>query len=253
LDITQPEYYSQFLIYYDDPEFPPNVPGIGYGFEALSADKVSKQRTWSTNPDVGYDITIEATASALLNGGTGAFTWGSDTCSQWAMPAGRTTGTLTINDTKVNIDPDHSRTWYDRQWGPGAPTTGNWTWFALQFQNSGMRVSAWSVDNEDPYQRARFATVQTPDGSHQILPTTLVPNTQKMFTSSATNTTYPLEWELSFANGDSLTITSLRPDQEIVATLAPGDCAYQGFVTFSGQFWGKDVKGFGAVEMTHLI
>ncbi|OZJ01898.1 hypothetical protein BZG36_05362 [Bifiguratus adelaidae] len=60
LDISQPEFYWQRLIYLNDSASYPqlfNVSGPGYGFEALSTDQVSKLRTWFTNPDVAVHTT----------------------------------------------------------------------------------------------------------------------------------------------------------------------------------------------------
>ena len=38
----------------------------------------------------------------------------------WSMPAGKTTGSLDFNGSKVIVDTEKSLTWYDRQWA-GAP------------------------------------------------------------------------------------------------------------------------------------
>ena len=147
------------------------------------------------------------------------------------MPSGRTTGTVTVNGSEIDIISHKSETWYDRQWGMGLPSIGNWTWLALNFQGTDMKASLWVIDNANPFQHSQFLTLRTADGEQRVIPVTLTPNFEFVYTSNASGVTYPLEWELRFVLADS---------------------AYEGFITFSGSIFGNHVDGFGAVEMVNL-
>lgn len=91
-----------------------NITTHGYGFAAVSSDKLSKMRTWSDSNDVTFDITSEATSPVLFNGGAGQFQWVSMPANEWGLPACRTSGFLSVNGKQVEIDPSRSLTWYDR-------------------------------------------------------------------------------------------------------------------------------------------
>ncbi|KAI9735954.1 MAG: hypothetical protein M1834_001420 [Cirrosporium novae-zelandiae] len=224
-----------------------NASTKDYGFGALSADEMSQLRTWTNYKNVVFDITFEGTSAALYNGGVGAFTFGSGTAHEWGMPGGRTTGFLTVNGSKIEIDTKRSFTWYDRQWGAAM---GNWTWFQLNFNNGTAKASFWAIDTTTPYQRARFATVRTADGIHHFLPTMLTPNTEHTYLSNATDIEYPLQWDLKIGETDHLTIKSVRADQEIVGS-AISDSAYEGFVMFLGTLLNK-CKDLGWLRWSKL-
>jgi hypothetical protein len=85
-------------------------------------------RTWSSISGAEFDLSFELSSPALLNGGLGSFQGGRSIVNEWSMPAGRTTGWLSLNRTKVTVNTQKSLTWYDRQFN-GAPP--GWSWFQL--------------------------------------------------------------------------------------------------------------------------
>ncbi|KPM35498.1 hypothetical protein AK830_g11057 [Neonectria ditissima] len=166
-------------------------------------------------------------------------------CSE--RPSCRTTGTLTLNQTVLKIDPENSFTWYDRQYSNGAPI-GDWTWFELNFPKSDVKASVWSINSNPPFPRNwRFATVRTNEGTH-IISFEIEASKDKTWTSPLSNITYALSWNLKFSNGDHLQITSLRDDQETYGNRSATDIAYEGGVVAKGSFMGQKT-GFGVVEM----
>jgi kievitone hydratase len=178
----------------------------------------------------------------------GQFQWGIGLTNEWGMSACETTGTLQVNGSTVTIDPARSLTWYDRQFGPGR-VVGNWTWFELHLgPGSRTTVSVWSWDSLDPVGQARFATVRAPNGDHSVIPVTVIPSYQRAYTTSATNLTYPVDWEIISPLGETLSVSSFKADQEIVGS-AIFEHAYEGFATTEGQFMKTDGGGIGLVEM----
>lgn len=240
-----------------------NITTEDYGFAALSEDKVSKIRSWSDHDGVIFDITFDATSPVIFNGGAGQFSWMNTPANEWGMPACRTAGSITINNKKVQIDPNRSFTWYDRQWnysrdlqrlsssGSTSGSTGNWTWFEVHFDHSPMKASIWAIDTENPHTRSRFATVRSDDGSQQFLPMGFSPDMTKTWVSGASGVKYPLRWELDLPNGDILSIESVTANQEMVGESA-SDTAYEGFVSVTGRMFNQVVTGFGIVEMTSM-
>ncbi|PYH88978.1 hypothetical protein BO71DRAFT_120178 [Aspergillus ellipticus CBS 707.79] len=251
LDLTSMDKYTSYVAYANLTatqlsDF--NLVTSNYGFSAVSPDKVSIMRTWSDYAGVTFNITFEATTHALFNGGTGALMYGSDTNDEWALPACRTAGSLTLDGESVTIIPEHSVTWYDRQWGLGAPTTGNWTWFEFHFDGTDTKASMWMIDNAQPYQRTRFATMRLQNRDMKVIPVSYEPNMNMTWTSDATGIVYPLEWMIDMADDGFLAVQSPVADQEMVGS-SMGDTAYEGFVTVFGILRGMYVTGYGVVEM----
>jgi hypothetical protein len=117
IDITDPSFYAQSV-------FPANS-SVGasstfnliydqYGYESLSPDHTSVLHAWSTMPNVTYDLIIDGTSTALLDGAIGSFYFGTDTLvSEWGMPVCQTSGTIVVNGKTLTVDESRSFTWYD--------------------------------------------------------------------------------------------------------------------------------------------
>lgn len=224
-----------------------------YGFHALSADKVSKIRTYSDYDDVKFDVTLEARSKAFYNGGLGRFMYGTGPTHEWALPSCYTTGSFVIDGKNVTIDPGNSFTWYDRQWGDASPTTGNWTWFQLHFDQTTTKASVWAIDNASPYRRDRFATLRVEDGGDmKVIPVTYSPVSGSSWTSNQTGIEYPQTWALDFGTDGHLTIQSTVKNQEMAGS-TKFNTAYEGFVVAKGQLHGKPVTGWGVVEMVTVV
>jgi hypothetical protein len=218
--------------------------------EAMSSDNISILHTASKNGSSAFNLTYSADHPFLYNFGIGYFLFGEGSTYEWSMPSGRTVGSISFNDEVVTVDPERSFTWYDRQWGDGFPTTGNWTWYELHLPGD-IKASIWTWDNASPEQQIRAGTFQYPDGTIKVMPFDWTVGSRS-WTSPTTTILYPLDWRLDFANGDKLQISSILDDQEITGSLLP-DIAYEGFVNVTGSFEGRPVTAFGLVEMVRFI
>lgn len=217
------------------------------GMQGLSADSTSTMRTWASFPTFGFNITWASSSKVLLNGGSGMFAYGTGNTHEWSMPAGRTTGTLTLDGKdELAIDTEKSLTWYDRQWGYSAPIGGNWTWFELHFADMETKASIWAIDQPGESDK-RFASVRTEIGT-LVVPFELLPDWSRTWTSACSGETYPLAWRLEFGEAGTLSIESGRDDQELcdVGQLP----AYEGFVKANGTLLGR-TAAFGLVEMVY--
>ncbi|TIC91806.1 Kievitone hydratase [Colletotrichum higginsianum] len=211
-----------------------------FGFRGVSQDSVSTMNMWGEAETHALNITFNS-SPVLLNAGVGRFLWGTGVTTQWSLPRCKTQGTFTINGTTLEIDPERSLTWYDRQHGFGGPS--NFTWFGIVF-SGGVKVSAWLSDTTGPFeQQLRFATVHAEDGLH-LLRLKEEPGTRGPWTSPNTNLTYAQSWSLKFDNGDTLSIRTVREDQERLLA-AP---FYSGVVEVEGSFFGQQ-HGFGFVDI----
>lgn len=83
----------------------------------------------------------------------------------------------------LKIDPDSSFTWFDRQWGPRVPLTGNFTWFQLHFRST--KVGIWATDSAIPHQWSLFATIRHEDGLVDIRPVEFVPDYSDAYKSTS--------------------------------------------------------------------
>ncbi|KAF9871090.1 secreted hydrolase-like protein [Colletotrichum karsti] len=221
-----------------------------YAFGSTSDDSVSSMYAYA-HTDKGFSIDLEwnLTSRVMLNGGTGIIPFGNVpvNATEWGVPAGRTTGTITVNNKTIAVNPCSSFTWYDRQLSHGAPK--NWTWFEINFPGSDVKASVWAYDLIGD-ESTRFATVRS-GNSYHVVAYDLEPDYTKTWTSPKSNITYPLSWNLNFENGDHLLIESIRPDQEMYGDKALVDSAYEGFVKVRGSFYGQE-EGFGVAELVSV-
>ncbi|KAK7742063.1 hypothetical protein SLS53_004649 [Cytospora paraplurivora] len=254
LDLGSLDSYSSFIVYSNETAVQPgsrlNLTLEGNGFEALTDDNLSQLRTYSNHGDVTFDLKYNATSAAIVDAGTGLFTFGSGLSYEWGFPNSYTEGSLTVNGEVITVDPENSFTWYDRQWNNGFPYNGNWTWFELHIPNTEYKLSIWAIDNSSPAQASRFATIRTEDGSQNVVPTTWTPDYTRHWYSNATGTDYPQDWTVTIGDYGALRISSITGRQEVVGKSA-FYTAYEGFVTFDGQFEGDNVQGFGVVEVLY--
>ncbi|KAL1798455.1 hypothetical protein ACET3X_002492 [Alternaria dauci] len=200
-----------------------------------------------SNEQYEYNLTVKASSRVILNAGTGFFNWGKGSTTQWSLPSGQTSGTLSIGNSLYQIDGERSMTWYDRQYGTGSPD-GGFTWFGVHFPGSDVKASIWFSDNEDPKQHLRFATIRTSYGL-SIVRFNLTADPNVAWTSPETNTTYQTRWILDFDNGDFLEVNSVRKDQEIAADAL---VAVSAFASVKGRFFGQK-KGFALIDVVPAV
>ncbi|KAK3387371.1 hypothetical protein B0H63DRAFT_500682 [Podospora didyma] len=258
LDITDPSQYSQFSVISDKPDVFSddgnfNATFAEYGFASTPPiNGVPGMRTWSNASGAKFDVSFELSSPVLLNGGLGYFPGSDSTVYEWSLPAGKTTGWLQVNGSKVRVDSTRSRTWYDRQWTGFPPT---WTWFALHIESgipgvTDIPMSIWTW-KDAASNLAGVATIRDAPGINRVVPLASLQPSNRTYTSNATTAVYPLDWVLRLADGTNLTISSTREDQELfVQDGALPFPAYEGYVTATGTYKGcRKVTGYGVVEV----
>jgi predicted secreted hydrolase len=257
IDTTDPSFYIQSVFNANSsvgisPTF--NLTYDHYGYEALSADQTSVLHTWSTIPELTFDLTIYGTSTALLDGAVGTFYFGTEMpVYEWGMPACQTSGTIQVNGETLTVDPSQSFTWYDRQWGGGV--VSNWTWFQIHLgtedknNDAPVKASIWIIDPVDG-SRIQFATVRREDGIQEVIPvSSFITRTERVYHSPVFGLVYPLDWLISLADGTDLTVSSIRPDQQMVGDSLVST-VYEGFVNVTiNDKKGKEYTTFGVVEM----
>ncbi|PVH79634.1 hypothetical protein DL98DRAFT_631114 [Cadophora sp. DSE1049] len=258
LDITDPSYYEMYLYTVPGVNVTSNIGHLdasvgGCGIRGVSDDNLSIMDSYSKHDLINYNFTYEATSAVLFNGALGLFNFGGKECGEWAIPAAKTSGTLSVRGKELTIDPEASFTWYDRQWGDGGLDGGNYTWFQIHLPDSSIRASIWAIDDSlnstNPTPTTRLATFRFPDGSHSILSFDFAPSSEGQYTSPSTGRTYPTSWTLNFPGKGSIDIQSIRPDQETHNTTSGGPAAYEGFSNVTFNMFGLSEKGFGLAEL----
>lgn len=224
----------------------------GFAFQSTGdTDPLSSIHIASGIADVDFDLTFDLSSPPILNAGDGTFQIQGGTGFQWSMPAGKTTGWISINGTKVSVDSSRSLTWYDRQWGI---IPSDFSWFQVHIPGQACDgtedklYSIWAWN--DPINgNKQFATHRTGERAQQIVvPVTEVVSSNRTFTSPATGITYPLDWTITIPGGPDLSLSSIRPDQEIESAGVPV-ISYTGFLNVTATYpGGITVPGFAVIE-----
>ncbi|KAL5319923.1 hypothetical protein ACEPPN_012982 [Leptodophora sp. 'Broadleaf-Isolate-01'] len=260
-DITA-QTYQQFTylsnntdFYADNGNGAINVTLDNFGYGATQSTNAETQlRTFSTAPEVQYDLTFQLGTPALLNGGLGFFACPNSnlTCQERSSPSDTTTGSLVVNGTTVTVDPTRSLTWFDRQWGNPV----NWTWFELHLQTEGTesavdtKLSIWIYpDNNGTV--VQLATIRETQGVQNVEPVLSFVPGARTYTSPETGSVYSLDHELSLLDDTNFLISSPHDNQEMRAgNQIP---TYEGYITVTGTYKGKTTTGFGVVEILPLL
>ncbi|KAL7791480.1 hypothetical protein V8C37DRAFT_157913 [Trichoderma ceciliae] len=256
LDLEDTSQYSQFARIPTAAEtYGPtgilNFTTSDFAFGSTSAtDALSSIRTYSHVAGLEYDLTFDLSSAPLLNAGPGAFHVNGGAGFQWSMPAGKTTGWISVNGTQVNVDTNRSLTWYDRQWG-AVPT--NFTWFQVHIPggSDGTEVELYSIWawNDVVNGDKAFATRRTGEQAEQsVVPIDWKVSSNRTYTSPATGITYPLDWTVAVLGGPELQLSSIRPDQEIQGA-GVFLLSYTGFLNVVATYpGGRQVPAFGVIE-----
>ncbi|KAH7129577.1 hypothetical protein B0J13DRAFT_679252 [Dactylonectria estremocensis] len=268
LDLTtyaysQTQNISQNSTFYNPTTGLADLKGPGFTMKAISDTNPLVGFHVETNvPDVHINLTFNTRSPALVNGGTGAFVLSGILSYEWAIPEARTSGTLTVNGTEIELDPNHSITWFDRQWGgqtspivttKSSTGAASWHWFQLHISSCGscsttkVLLSGWVVTYENG-PKAQFATVRQSPGVQQVLAISSMDATGRTWTSPYTNITYEQDFKLKLGDGSYFKLAVVTEDQEMHSDNGASP-AYEGYLEFTGIYQGHAVSGFGLVEI----
>lgn len=229
-----------------------NFTTSDFAFGSTSAtDALSGIRTYSRVTGLEYDLTFDLSSPPLLNAGTGMFQVGGGLGFQWSMPAGKTTGWISVNGTKVDVDSSKSLTWYDRQFGV---IFENFTWFQVHIpghSTDGAEDELYSIWawNDAVNGNKAFATRRTGEQAEQsVVPIDWKVSSNRTYASAATGVIYPLDWTVTVPGGPELQLSSIKPDQEIQSAGVPL-LSYTGFLDVTATYpGGRKVPAFGVIE-----
>ncbi|KAL4941755.1 hypothetical protein BDV06DRAFT_235886 [Aspergillus oleicola] len=235
-----------------------------YEFSGLPPDMLD-MKLRSNIQSLFFDVTLHATSPVIYYCGVGAYNYINGTMYNWAFPASKTSGTISVPSTstgtktnpdtleKIELDPENSLTWYDRVWGAAELRNGNSTFFNLYFDDSDLVLFAPLVDSYGPLFTSRSANIhERGQNWHHLVPVdAFQPSETETWTSHRTGLVYPQEWTFSVEGRGEFTVRSVVGDQEFAVDGGAGEggATYIGFVEFEGVFDGEEVRGFGGVEL----
>lgn len=259
LDVTDPSVYHKVLQTADDPDLSfwdeagefHAVFGDEFGVEALStADPLQGLHVQSSLADLEFDWTFSFTSPALLNAALGSYLVNGDYGYEWSVPRGAIAGWLKVGDEVIDIVPEKSSAWYDRQW---ASLQGSFNWIAMNFDDSDWldlkSLAVW--DWQDPVQgRKQFATARSPrTGRDSVVPSLTKLSETKTYTSPETDLVFPNEWTVIIEDVEIL-VSTPRNDQIFEADPEVGfPPQFSGYVELEARRAGHPpVRGWGAVD-----
>lgn len=192
------------------------------------------------------DVVLESKGPALNYGGTGVFSLLGDTNYEFALPAMKTTGTLTIEGKSQAVV---GQSWLDREWGPIPQlAAGRWTWMNLTMPD-GDALAIWNPVGGTA--ENSWVTVLRRDGSYEVAAVEPLANgADEFWTSPVTGQRYPTRWHINIpALRTYLTMhVTGTSNQELASNLGG---RMEATATFAGIYHGViRVTGKNYVEMT---
>lgn len=260
LDLTDPSFYVKYI------DFPPvdssfyaengeyHAVWENYGMETTSADPLQGIRAYSSFQGVEFDLTFNFTSPVLLNAALGSYLISGDYGFEWSLPKGITEGWLKVNGEVIDIIPEKSSSWFDRQW---ASLQDSFTWFMINMEESDWldysTLCVW--DWEDAVHGPKeFATVRSAKtGYDSVVPAKVVASPDKVYTSPETGDEYPYEWTV-YIDDLEIFITTPRPDQIWEADADTGfPSQVSGYVDVVVKKDGHPpIKGWGATDVMDI-
>lgn len=225
LDVTDPSRYLNFVkigpadtpsYWRDSGEF--HATFEGFGMETSSSDPLQGMHMYCALDGIEYDITFNYTSPVLLDVALGSYLVGGELGYEWAVPKGATEGWLKIDGETIDIVPEKSSTWYDRQWG-SLQDSFQWIMIVLE-ESDRLDISVLCVwDWKDTVNGPKeFATVRSSRiGRDSVVPLKMMKSSSNIYTSPKTGLEYPTEWFVML-DGIEISVTTPRPDQVFEAS-----------------------------------
>ncbi|MDD9376906.1 lipocalin family protein [Streptomyces sp. ZAF1911] len=238
-------WYKNYQVPVAKDDYTWSTEGLNIKMPGLTWTGDAKQMSvQASTPWGALDLDFETKGPAMNYAGTGEFDMLGKRQYEFALPAMRTTGTLTLEGQTHKVS---GESWLDRQWGElplGA--SNHWTWMNLSLSN-GDKVAIWdAVGNKE---ENSWATVLHPDGSYELAAVKpLADSADKFWTSPTSGQSYPTRWRVQ--------IPSLKADLNVRVTGTKGQeigagqlSRFEGTATTTGIYKGKPVTGHNFVEM----
>ena len=200
----------------------------------------------------GYslDVSLDAVKPVVLHEDDGYFEFAPSSesyyYSQTRMDAA---GTLTIDGEERQVS---GQAWFDQQWGDFLVLDNiGWDWFSVQL-DSGEELMAWQSHDREGNVLDGNATIVDEDGGITDIPADeLNIVVRDEWISPTTGGQYPMGWTIEIPSLDiSLEVEPVMVDQELITLESTGVIYWEGMVTISGEFDGREAAGLGYVELT---
>ncbi len=219
--------------------------------ERADASGASRYRAHAVGDAAGFvfDLTLAATQPVLLQGDAGTSRKGPSAAQfsrYYSEPQLAARGTLALDGRAFEVA---GRAWLDHEWSDAYldPAAVGWDWVGMNLDDGGALMAfrirrgdggtLWSGGSHRPRGGAmrEFA-----DGEVVFVP-------KRMWTSAATGTRYPVEWQVTTPAG-AFTVRALQDDQELDSRASTGTIYWEGLsllLDASGRRVGR-----GYLEMT---
>lgn len=264
LDITNTSFYRQYVKVVDpeaqmsfwdeDGEFYAIFEEGGMGMETANpgGDPLTGVRTWSKIEGVNFDFTFNFSAPAVLNAALGAYPVNGGWGYEWSSPRGATSGWLEIDGEVIDIIPEKSSTWFDRQWGA---LQDSFIWFMINFGDDSSwfpysTLVCWDWQ-DSVYGRKQFATARNAkSGWDTVIPIKIIKSESGVYTSPQTGMEYPQQFVVEI-DDVQIYLQTPRPDQIFEA---PADTGFppqlSGYVEVEARKPdSRPVKGWAATDV----
>ena len=219
--------------------------------ERSVGDSTSRYRTRATGDAAGFafDLTLAATEPVLLQGDAGTSRKGprpEQLSRYYSEPQLAARGSLSLDGRAFAVE---GRAWLDHEWSDAYldPAAVGWDWIGINLDD-GAALTAFRIRRGDGSalwsggsHRARGGGVRDfADGEVVFTP-------KRSWTSAATGTRYPVEWQVATPAG-TFTVRALQDDQELDSRASTGTIYWEGLSLLLDDR-GKRV-GRGYLEMT---
>lgn len=219
-------------------------------WSASGDDHQMKLQAVDSEQGKSINLTLNAVKLPVLQGNEGLSQKSEGNASYYfSLPRLDTQGTITLDGQVIPVS---GLSWMDREWSTS--TLGSnigWDWFSLQLDN-GDDIMWYQLRQSDgmPSRLSQGSIVDKAGKKTPMAFGDVQISVLNTWTSSKTKAVYPSRWKMLIPSRNiELEIQPLLQDQEI-----PENYVYwEGAVKFSGRSEGRDVSGFGYVELTGYI
>lgn len=216
---------------------------------ATTADQLSTMVSISSAENTTFSLVSRPQGPNIYDAGSGHFFWGNDMTFEYASPECYVTGSITSQGQTIDVIPEKSMAWYDRQFGPGFGSSG-WNLFIFYLEN-GVKSCIWhsSAVGEGP--ALRLATFLFPDGHHEVYPIADDIHPSTPFVSNQTGITYYGSHEINVIGIDAsflIELPVLAGEMTNHESPTTGNTLFEGYSIVKGVFKGECVTGWGVSE-----
>lgn len=215
---------------------------------STTPDMFSEVKSVSVYKNISFSLTHAPKGPNSYQAGAGTYIWGGTRCWAWDNPEAYTTGTLTIDGKQVKVVPEKSMTWMDFQYGPGYASEGWYSFLAVL--SNGVKITTMTTYPTPKYPTGSVATIQYPDGHHEVYTVDKDFHPQDPWVSPETNVTYYQSYQVNIpAKCTSLNVrTAMKGGEMYYPDNMAGSKTADTFSYFYGTFDGQPVTGFGNAE-----